>query len=671
MHDIMEIITNERKHGVIMGDMNIDLLKFQTHNKTHDYLDSIFSHGFLPVITLPTRISCGAATLIDHIYTNKASSATDSGIIVTDVADHFGVFHTTKETKHTSSNTSKKTRIFSENNIDKFKAVLNQTYFDHILQITCPNKAYDEFIKLYLTAFEHCFPLRTIKANKKYIKKEPWMSPGLLTSARTKTRLFNRKLNKPTEQNINQYKTYNNIYNKLRRSMKKQHYATIIEENKFNIKKSWDILKQAIGKRNDKRMLPHEFKINNTTISDKQSVANSFNEYFSKIGHETSNNVPSSQHSYSDFMPAPLPQTMFFDPIDIHCITETTNKLKCKTSSGHDEISTKLLKQTIQQISIPMTHIINQSLHTGIVPIKMKIAKVVPIHKSSDPMLLKNYRPISLLTAFSKLLEKIVYNKTMNFLSSNNIFYKHQYGFRPKHSTSHPIIHLLNQCAKSNNKKNKELTLAVFCDLSKAFDVIDHNILLHKLNSYGIRGITNKWFLNYLSDRIQYVEIDGHRSNPRQLYCGVPQGSILGPLLYLIYVNDISKSCDSEILSFADDTTLHVSNCNVNTLYKRANLELNKLYNWFCANKLALNAGKTKYIVIRHPQTKVNLNGYNLLINGTALNRVGANCTEKSIKFLGVYIDEFLTWKHHIGQINSKVARALFYNKPTKTSSTW
>jgi retron-type reverse transcriptase len=186
----------------------------------------------------------------------------------------------------------------------------------------------------------------------------------------------------------------------------------------------------------------------------------------------------------------------------------------------------------------------------------MKIAKVIPIYKASDPSLLKNYRPISLLPAFSKLLEKIMYDKLMSFLVSKNILYKHQYGFRSKHSTIHPILHFLNHCADANNKPQSEFTLAVLCDLSKAFDVIDHKILLHKLEAYGIRGIPNKWIENYLSNRQQYVQFENSKSSCQPINCGVPQGSILGPLLYLIYVNDIKNSCTSNILSFADDTTI-------------------------------------------------------------------------------------------------------------------
>ena len=187
----------------------------------------------------------------------------------------------------------------------------------------------------------------------------------------------------------------------------------------------------------------------------------------------------------------------------------------------------------------------------------------------------------------------------MSFLNSQQILYKNQYGFRPKHSTIHPLIHLLHKFAEAANSQPKKLTMSIFCDISKAFDVISHTILIKKLEYYGIRGIVKNWLINYLSDRTQYVEIENNTSSVSKIKCGVPQGSILGPLLYLIYVNDIGKCTEGNVLSFADDTSLVLSHQNPQTLYHNANLEINQIYNWFCANKLSLNAGKTKYIVIR------------------------------------------------------------------------
>lgn len=667
MEDIMDTIHNENnKQCMIMGDCNVDLLRFESHAKTNDFLEGIFSHGFIPVISKPTRVTTSTATLIDHMYSNLITSSYHSGIIINDVADHFGIFCIFQGKYKRDKQAISKHRSFKTENMIKFKNMLKDTDFGDILNIECPDLAYDAFLNKYLTAFDQSFPLCERKVVTKYVKREPWFTSGLLTSSINKSKLFSLKLREPTEVNIIKYKCFNNLYNKLKRTMKSLYYRTALEENKNNSKKCWSILKQALGKLNDKSSYPQAFSINNTSIVDKVQIAEGFNNFFSNIGLQTSHNVPTSNKCFSSFMPQPLAHSFFLGPVAPSEVLNFTKKLKPKLSSGHDNISNKLLKETIDDILVPMTHIINQSLATGIVPKEMKIAKVIPIHKSSDPSILKNYRPVSLLPVFSKLLERIVYDKLMKFLITKNILYKHQYGFRPKHSTTHPIIHLLNHCATSVSKPDPEFTLAVLCDLSKAFDVINHDILLRKLNNYGIRGIAYDWFKSYLSDRQQFVEIDGKISQRVPIQIGVPQGSILGPLLYLLYVNDIGNSCSGNILSFADDTTLYMSHSDLNELYAKANMHANELYQWFCSNKLSLNAKKTKYIVLRPKHMKGDLSRYSITIDSTKLDRIGNDCIEKSTKFLGMHIDENLTWKQHIAAVKRKVSSTLFSMKQVK-----
>jgi hypothetical protein len=595
-------------------------------------------------------------------------SKSTSGIVITDVADHFGTFDLVSEKQTGSPQSSELKRIISDSNIRLFKQYLNQTDFGSVQYIPCPNEAYNTFYSLYKNAFNAAFPLTEKSPRKRFIKKEPWVSTGLLTSSRTKSKLLSKKLRKPTPLNIHKYKMYVNLHNKLKRKMKINYFKDMLESNKNNMKHLWTILKQAIGKQRNKSNFPSTFTINNKQVSVKSEITESFNNYFSNISIATSQNIPKSKQSYTNYLnrSTGISNSIFIEPVDSSYIIETANKLQPKLSSVHDEISPKLLKETLSEIIIPITHIINRSLDSGIVPDQLKIAKVIPIYKASDSDQLRNYRPISLLPAFSKLIEKIMYNKVMSFLNSNNILYKHQYEFRPKHSTIHPIIHLINHCAKANDANPQQYTMSIFCDLSKPFDVINHEILITKLNVWGIRGSANKWFQNYLSDRKQYVEIENTKSDFQNIMCGVPQGSILGALLYLIYVNDISKSTNGHILSFADDTSLYFSDSDPDDLFNQANSMFADLFDWFCANRLSLNPTKTKYIVFRPQNKTCDFSGKVVAINGTPLNQIGAKFNDQATKFLGIYIDEHLTWKHHLAHINTKISRALFIIKQVK-----
>ena len=297
-----------------------------------------------------------------------------------------------------------------------------------------------------------------------------------------------------------------------------------------------------------------------------------------------------------------------------------------------------------------MKYIFDLSLKNGIFPEKLKIARVTPIFKSGEKALVNNYRPISVLSCFSKILERIMYNRLYSFLVENNILYKKQFGFQKQHSTEHAILQLINQILDSF--KLDKFTIGVFIDLSKAFDTVNHSILLKKLSFYGIKNNNLKWFNSYLSNRKQYITTDQGNTDMETITCGVPQGSILGPLLFLIFINDLSQATSIlDPIMFADDTNLFYSNENVDTLFETVNKELVNINTWFQANKLSLNANKTKYVFFHKPKKKVPFNLPTLKINSTEIKR------EQSLKFLGVIIDESLTWKEHIDILESKISK--------------
>ena len=378
------------------------------------------------------------------------------------------------------------------------------------------------------------------------------MSKGLLKSQKRKEKLFAKKIKFPTIDNNEKFKLYNSLYNKLRRAAKKLFYDKQFKKFAKDSKQTWSVIREILGTKTDKKQIPTFFQNNNQIISDYIEIANGFNTFFAGIGPKLAEDIGPSDTGFENFLYERNPNSFSFSRISEIDILHICNQLKPKLSSGADLISTKLLKEIAPVIITPLHYLINLSLETGFVPPELKLAKIVPVFKDGNSHEFTNYRPISLLSSLSKLFEKIVSRQLIRFLNLNEILYKHQYGFRTGHNTSHPVLHLTDKIYNALNKKPSSKTLTIFIDLKKAFDTVDHEILLKKLSHYGIRERENLWFQNYLSEREQFVSVHCTESSKTKIKCGVPQGSILGPLLFLIFINDLPNATDFLTLLFAD-----------------------------------------------------------------------------------------------------------------------
>ena len=318
-----------------------------------------------------------------------------------------------------------------------------------------------------------------------------------------------------------------------------------------------------------------------------------------------------------------------------------------KKSCGHDGINNIVLKYIVLEIVQPLTHVFNLSISSGIVPDDMKLAKVIPVFKKGDEKETNNYRPISLLSCLSKILEKVIYSRTIDFLQHHNIFFDSQFGFREKHNTTHAILTLIDKIAQASDQHCH--TLGVFLDFSKAFDTINHDILLYKLSYYGIRGKALEWFRSYLQNRKQFVTVQNKDSSTHDINCGVPQGSLLGPLLFIIYINDFHKSSPRlSFLHFADDSSIFFSHRNPNYLVDTLNNEFKLASDWIKSNKLSLNLQKTNYMLFSNSLN--NIPG-DIMFDNTLINK------ESQIKFLGVILDDKLSWKSHTINICKIISR--------------
>ena len=451
-----------------------------------------------------------------------------------------------------------------------------------------------------------------------------------------------------TSQNKKTYNAYNNKLKSILRKTEKEHYQQCLAKCTDNLKKTWMIIKDVLNK-NKSTKIHDTFKYNNCTTTDKDIIANKFNDYFVNVGSTLAASISKEGPNYKTYLPPSNPNSIFLKATDTNEIKAIISKLK-NSAPGHDEVVLKDIKPILETLLPPLTYVTNLSLTQGVFPDDLKKAKIIPLYKANDPMLFNNYRPISLLPLFSKVLERIMYNRMIKFINKNKLLYKYQFGFRKDHSTYMALIILIDKITSALD--NGDFTIAVLIDFRKAFDTVDHKILLDKLYHYGIRGNAYDWMNSYLSKRQQQVHYNGVSSSFKTVNCGVPQGSILGPLLFIIYINDLSSV--SQILTsilFADDTTLFDSDKNLTTLVDRFNNELVNIFNWLNANRLSLNIDKTNFMIFR-PKNKQDLCP-EIKINGSQINQVD------KAKFLGVIIDSKLNWSEHTKHITKKISKGI------------
>ena len=500
----------------------------------------------------------------------------------------------------------------------------------------------------------------------------PWITTKVKQEMNIRDKLLRKARRTNAENDWSKYKRQRNSVTSLVKKVKNNHFRDLLRENARKPHKFWSILKKAFPTKEVSNQSNVAFNIEGKQTTDNIAIANTFCQYFSCVARK----LKCSSNVIKDYVwgkPAVIENfvnggvNFNFKHVNEKEIYNELKNLKRKKAQGLDDIPPGLLKDAASLIAKPLTYVINMSLTEGVVPKDWKAAKVTPLHKSGPSAEIENYRPISVLPALSKILERIVHRQLLRYLESNRLLVNYQFGFRQKMSTELAVTFLTDYIRKQADSGN--LTGAIYIDFSKAFDTISHSVLLNKLPRYGITDGELVWFTDYLFLREQSVEINGTISDAFPVYTGVPQGSILGPLLFLLHINDIDGCLKhSSIITYADDTVLFTSSKSVDDIERGLNKDINSVHKWLKENELILNLkkGKTESMLFGTGKRLSLLGGKQLkvYVDGKLIN------STKSYKYLGVHLDPTLSLAEHFDKTCKKAASRVNIMRKIRSSLT-
>jgi hypothetical protein len=639
--EMMDKANTSNKSIIILGDFNIDMLKSQL-----SWQSTINVVGLKQLIKQPTRVTPTSATLLDHIYCNNPQNVSNIQVIQSGMSDHCPIVCTwsCKTPKTKGEHNFIQYRSTKHFNSTAFLFDLSQVNFNDVYQYDSPDNALEIWYQKFITVLDKHAPLKTKRVKSQTLPK--WLTPEIISAM--KERDACKKAGRFAE-----YKILRNKISLLVKEAKKKHFDEIIN-NGNDTASLWRAINSTLNKSRKK-----------TDVGHSKHTPQTFNAYFANEAENVFNKTYTDQQANPFILPEELQllceknrktNSLTIPPIAIHEVGTYLSQLKNKRSMGPDNVSTYFIKLSLPYIVESLTFVFNLCIAQSVFPNILKEAKVIPVPKIKNPLELQHFRPISLLPILSKPLEKHIHTHIVNFMEVNSLFYEYQSGFRKHHSCQTALIAMCDSWKEAINKTL--ITGTVFLDFRKAFDIINHDILLKKLNCYVNNHQTTSIIKSYLEHRTQFVHLNGRSSAKQTIRNGVPQGSILGPLLFCIFINDLPLSLKDPSIDcdmFADDNSLHSSGKSIVDVQRSLQRGLDDVQDWCTNNRMVLNPDKTKSMVIttrqKHQRQKLQLN---LKIQSTEVQQV------REHKILGVIVDEELKWQSHINHVNKLLSKNLF-----------
>lgn len=636
LEDLGALVRTLPPDTIIIGDINIDLNPDNILDmNSFNYENLLTSYGFFNTILSPTRLGKTKTSLIDHIATNRVGYNIKSATIDYDISDHLPIFASIIFGSHDPSNSKLSAFI-----IDYGELAIRVAEQDWRAIMDCSdvNKSFELFTLTFQNLIKLAGKEKLVSTNsKKNTFLKPWMNNHLLKQINKRRKLHIKCKKEPFNTSLHTfYHSFRNSVTSEIKIAKTNYYKNEFKKCKNNENEKWKFINKLLNKDSKKSDSPTSLVKHGKLLTDSQEIADTLNDHFSEIGNNLADELPKSDIHFSRFMNCCVANIDFsFQEIDSYQTLQIIDSFTLPKATGYDNISLRALKEN-KLVLIPiLTHLINIVIQKSSFPDCLKIARVTPLFKKGNKSDPTNYRPISILPALSKILEKCLSIQIQNYLELNNILSPKQFGFRKGKSTT-GAINCLMEFLYTNFDQSK-ITQGVFLDFSKAFDTINHEILIAKLFYYNFTSMSSNLIQSYLQNRFQFIKTDVACSQRKPITIGVPQGSILGPLLFLIFINDLVNSAPAlDCILFADDTNVF-STDNV-----KLQGELNIINDWCLSNRLILNNSKTFQVIFKNPSKISQSQNLCLSLNNSQLQ------IKDSAQFLGITLDNNLTFSKHI-----------------------